>query len=143
MTVKALEILGDDPDGFILVVEGGRIDHAAHGNSIADAVADFLAFDDAVGAGMAYQEQDSTLAIIVTSDHDCGGPAITAAGYGYPPHSQVDRIAEDGCRFVRWISGDHTGTMVPVFARGPGDKHFSGIQSNTDLHEDLAGLLGL
>jgi alkaline phosphatase len=143
MTVKALEILARDPDGFVLVVEGGRIDHAEHENSIADAVADFLAFDDAIAVGMADQGQDSTLTIIVSADHDCGGPAITAAGYGYPSYNQVDRIADESCRFVRWVSGDHTGTMVPVFARGPGCERFSGIQANTELYRDLASLLGL
>lgn len=143
MTVKALEILADDGDGFVLVVEGGRIDHAEHGNSISDAVADFLAFDDAVGVGMVHQEQDSSLTIVVSADHDCGGPAITASGYGYPSYDQASKIADENCSFVRWVSGDHTGTMVPVFARGPGHERFSGIQSNNELYEDLAGLLGL
>jgi alkaline phosphatase len=143
MTAKALDILDDDPDGFLLVVEGGRIDHAEHENSIPDAVVDFLAFDDAIAEGMSYQEQDSTLTIVVSADHDCGGPAITAAGYGYPSYSQIEKVTDDWCPFVRWVSGDHTGTMVPVFARGPGAARFSGIQSNTDLYGDLAGLLGL
>ncbi len=143
MTLRALEMLSGDPDGFILVVEGGRIDHAEHENAISDAVADFLAFDDAIGEGMKYQANDSTVTIVVSADHDCGGPAITASGYGYPSHNQVDTIADEGCRFIRWVSGDHTGTMVPVFARGPGAGRFSGIQSNAELHGDLAGVLGL
>ena len=143
MTLKALEMLSEDPDGFLLVVEGGRIDHAEHENSISDAVTDFLAFDDAIGEGMQYQAVDSTVTIVVSADHDCGGPAITAAGYGYPSHGQVDKIADEGCRFIRWVSGDHTGTMVPVFARGPGADRFSGIMDNTELHDDLADLLGL
>jgi alkaline phosphatase len=143
MTVKALEILSRDPDGFVLIVEGGRIDHAEHENSISDAVIDFLAFDDAIGEGMKYQATDSTVTLVVSADHDCGGPAITAAGYGYPSSNQVDKIAEERCRFIKWVSGDHTGTMVPVFARGPGDDRFSGIQSNTELHDDLASMLGL
>jgi alkaline phosphatase len=33
--------------------------------------------------------------------------------------------------------------MVPVFARGPGADRFSGIQSNDELHGDLASMLGL
>jgi len=143
MTVKALEMLSGDPDGFVLVVEGGRIDHAEHDNSISNAVEDFLAFDDAIGEGMAYQATDSTVTLVVSADHDCGGPAITASGYGYPSYNQVDKIADEGCRFIRWVSGDHTGTMVPVFARGPGADRFSGIQSNAELHDDLAGILGL
>jgi alkaline phosphatase len=143
MTLKALEILSRDPDGFVLMVEGGRIDHAEHENSISDAVIDFLAFDDAIAEGMRHQATDSTVTILVSADHDCGGPAITAAGYGYPSYNQVDKIADEGCRFVKWVSGDHTGTMVPVFARGPGAHRFSGIQSNSELHDDLASTLGL
>lgn len=143
MTVKALEMLSGDPDGFVLVVEGGRIDHAEHDNSISDAVADFLAFDDAIGEGMAYQAGDSKITLVVSADHDCGGPAITASGYGYPSYSQVDKIADEGCRFIRWVSEDHTGTMVPVFARGPGADRFSGIQSNAELQGDIASMLGL
>jgi alkaline phosphatase len=143
MTAKALEVLSGDPDGFLLVVEGGRIDHAEHENSISDAVMDFLAFDDAIGEGVKYQATDSTVTIVVSADHDCGGPAITAAGYGYPSHGQVDKIADEGCRFIRWVSGDHKVTMVPVFARGPGADRFSGIMDNTELHGDLADLLGL
>jgi alkaline phosphatase len=143
MTVKALEVLSRDQDGFVLVVEGGRIDHAEHQNSISDAVADFLAFDDAIGRGMEYQATDASVTIVISADHDCGGPAVTAAGYGYPSSDQVDKIADEGCRFIRWVSGDHTGTMVPVFARGPGAERFSGIQSNSELHGDLASILGL
>jgi len=38
ITVKAIEVLGSDPDGFFLMVEGGRIDHASHANNIDDTV---------------------------------------------------------------------------------------------------------
>ncbi len=33
MTSKALDILQKNDDGFFLMVEGGRIDHATHDNS--------------------------------------------------------------------------------------------------------------
>jgi alkaline phosphatase len=143
MTMKALDVLGKDPDGFFLMVEGGRIDHAEHANSISDAVADLLAFDEAIGWAMSYQEGDSTLTIVVSADHDCGGPAITASGYGYPSYEELDKVADGNCRFIRWVSGQHTGTMVPVFAGGPGSERFSGIQSNAGISRNLAGLLGL
>jgi Alkaline phosphatase len=48
MTRKALEILGDAPNGFLLQVEGGRVDHAAHANDAAGIMWDQLAFDDAI-----------------------------------------------------------------------------------------------
>ena len=143
MTIKALEILADDPDGFLLVVEGGRIDHAEHDQSIGDALADLLAFDAAIGWAMEYQKDHESLTIVVSADHDCGGPALTRGDDGYPTHDDIEDVAADGCGFVGWVSGHHTGTMVPVFAAGPGAERFSGIQDNTELHDKLAGLLGL
>jgi alkaline phosphatase len=143
MMQAAVRILAADPDGYVLIVEGGRIDHAEHGNDVGNAIGDLLAFDECIGSAMEYQAVDSTLTIVISADHDCGGPAITAGGYGYPGYQEVETITEEGSPFVKWVSGDHTGTMVPVFARGPGAGRFSGIQDNTDMFRNLAWLLGL
>jgi alkaline phosphatase len=142
MMTAAIDILDDDPDGFVLVVEGGRIDHAEHENSIEDALADLFAFDEAIGLAMDYQKSDSTLALVVTADHDCGGPAITGTSYSYPHYGALDKIEEGASEFLQWISGHHTGTMVPVFASGPGSWRFTGVMHNTELHARLAWLLG-
>jgi alkaline phosphatase len=143
MISKALEILDSDPDGFFLVVEGGRIDHAEHENSISDAIADLLAFDSAIGYAMAYQEDEPALTIVVTADHETGGPGITRTDDGYPTYDDLESLVGPECPIVLWVSGHHTGTMVPVFARGPGADMFGGIQDNTDLHDDIARLLDL
>jgi alkaline phosphatase len=143
MTEKAVDVLGRDPDGFLLVVEGGRIDHAEHDKNISDAIGDFFAFDAAIGYAMEYQKEDSLLTIVITADHDCGGPAITVAGDRYPSYDELDSLVGESCPFVRWVSGSHTATMVPVFARGPGADGFAGVQDNTDLHDDIAAALGL
>lgn len=143
MMDTALEVLSADPDGFLLVIEGGRIDHAEHDNMISEAIGDFLGFDAAIGRAMEYQDEDPALTIIISADHDCGGPAITAGDYGYPSYEELDSLVREDCAIVGWVSGDHTGTMVPVFARGPGAERFSGIQDNTDMHDNIAWLLGL
>jgi alkaline phosphatase len=143
MTRRALDILAVDPDGFFLVVEGGRIDHAEHENSIRDAIGDLLAFDAAIGYGMEFQQTGASVSIIVSADHDCGGPAITGADSGYPVYETLGTLVGEDCEIVRWVSGHHTATMVPVFAKGPGAESFGGIQDNTELHDDIARLLGL
>jgi alkaline phosphatase len=48
MVAKAIEILSQDPDGFLLMVEGPQVDWAGHNNDPIYMVTDFLAFDDAV-----------------------------------------------------------------------------------------------
>jgi alkaline phosphatase len=143
MLRKALWMLTSDPDGFVLVVEGGRIDHAEHGNDLAAALGEFFSFDAAVGEAMRYQESDSTLAIVVTADHDTGGPGITSAERGYPGVDAIARLLEKDVDFVRWLTDDHVGTMVPIMALGPGHGTFAGIRDNTDTNRGLVRILGL
>lgn len=77
MTTKAIEILRQDKDGFFLMVEGGRIDHAHHYGNAARALKDTQAFSEAVAAADAMTNDRDTL-IIVTADH---GHTLTFAGY--------------------------------------------------------------
>ncbi len=72
-TLKASEIL-DNPNGFFIMVEGGRIDHASHGNDAGSMIQELFAFDNAVKNGMEFQQKhpDNTL-IVVTADHETGG----------------------------------------------------------------------
>lgn len=83
MTVKALDILTKNDKGFFLMVEGGRIDHALHGTNAARALADTIAFDDAIKAALdkvkAIDPDLSKTLIVVTADHD---HTMAFNGYG-------------------------------------------------------------
>ncbi len=83
MTAKSIDILAKNPKGFFLMVEGGRIDHALHGTNAARALADTIAFDDAIKAAIdKVKTFDPTLAntlIVVTADHD---HTMAFNGYG-------------------------------------------------------------
>ena len=74
MTGKAIDLLGQNPKGFFLMVEGGRIDHALHETTARKALQDTVAFDDAIKAAIdKMQAKDPGLAntlIVVTADHD-------------------------------------------------------------------------
>ena len=74
MTVKAMDLLAQNQNGYFLMVEGGRIDHALHATNAKRALVDTIAFDDAVKAALDKAKQtDPTLAntlIVVTADHD-------------------------------------------------------------------------
>lgn len=52
MTRAAVDSLSRNPDGFFLMIEGGRIDHAAHANDPTGVIHDTIAFDDAVREAM-------------------------------------------------------------------------------------------
>ena len=69
MTLKAIDALSKNANGYFLMVEGGRIDHALHGGNAKRALADTIAFDDAIKAALAKVDLSNTL-IVVTADHD-------------------------------------------------------------------------
>jgi alkaline phosphatase len=76
MTTKTLNILAKNPKGFFAMIEGGRIDHAAHRNDAAGTIRDVLAFDDAVGVALDFQRKNTDTLLIVTADHETGGMAL-------------------------------------------------------------------
>ncbi len=83
LTKKGIQLL-DNPAGFFMMVEGGKIDWSCHANDAAASIKDTLALDDAVAEAIAFynKHKDETL-IIVTADHETGGLTIGFAGTGY------------------------------------------------------------
>lgn len=77
MTLKAIDILEEDDDGFFLMVESGRIDHAHHFVNAYNALNETVEFSNAIAAAVAATNPDETL-IIVTADHS---HVMTMAGY--------------------------------------------------------------
>jgi alkaline phosphatase len=69
MTKKAIDILKTNSNGYFLMVEGGRIDHALHGTNAYRALTDTIAFDDAIKMALDNVDLSNTL-IVVTADHD-------------------------------------------------------------------------
>jgi alkaline phosphatase len=82
-TRKGIELL-DNPNGFFMMVEGGKIDWACHANDASAAIKDTLAFDEAIGQAIKFADAhaDETL-IVVTGDHETGGMTIGFAGTKY------------------------------------------------------------
>ncbi len=71
-----------NPDGFFLMVEGGKIDWACHANDAATMVHEVEDLDDAVRVAYEFYEQhpDETL-IVVTADHETGGLSLGTGAY--------------------------------------------------------------
>lgn len=80
------------PDRFFIMVEGGNIDHALHGNDGGAAIKEILNFDQALKIAYEFYQQhpDETL-IIVTADHDTGGMSHVHSRSGqYMPLGIID-----------------------------------------------------
>jgi alkaline phosphatase len=77
MTAKAIELLARNPRGYVLIVEGGRIDHAHHFGNAFRALGETVELSNAVRAALSLVNPRETL-IVVTADHS---HVLTMAGY--------------------------------------------------------------
>ncbi|MDO4228560.1 MAG: alkaline phosphatase [Capnocytophaga sp.] len=76
MTAKAIEQMKEHKNGFVLQVEGGKVDWAAHGNDIGALIFDQLAFDDAVAVAIEFAKQDKNTLVVLTTDHGNANPGL-------------------------------------------------------------------
>ncbi|ROR29278.1 alkaline phosphatase [Mobilisporobacter senegalensis] len=79
MTKKAIDLLSKDQDGFFLMVEGSKIDWAAHANDPIGMISDILAFDKAVGVALDFAKNDGNTLVISATDHGNSGITIGAS----------------------------------------------------------------
>ncbi len=84
LTRAGIQSLSLDPDGFFVMVEGGRIDHACHINDPVGTIHDVLALDRAVAQALEFARAhpDDTL-ILVVGDHETGGLGLGMDTLGY------------------------------------------------------------
>lgn len=83
MTQVALDSLSQAPHGFLLQVEGGRVDHAAHANDAAGMLWDQLAFDEAIETVLRFAEKHPETLVVMTSDHGNSNPGLIGMGAEY------------------------------------------------------------
>ncbi len=76
MTKTAIDQLSKNKNGFVMQVEGGKIDWAAHANDAAALIYEQLAFDDAVKVAMDFARSNKDTLLIVTTDHGNANPGI-------------------------------------------------------------------
>ncbi|KAA3609311.1 MAG: alkaline phosphatase [Calditrichaeota bacterium] len=128
MTMKALNILSQNENGFFLMVEGSQIDWAGHDNKKKYLMTEMVDFDDAIGIAQKFAANNEETLVLVTADHETGGLALLGGS-----------LAEKKVN-LKFIDGHHTGVMVPVFAFGPGAEAFGGIQENHEIGKKMIGL---
>lgn len=126
----AINILAQNKKGFFIMIEGSQIDWGGHQNHTGYVVGEMLDFDQTIGKALEFAANDKETLIIVTADHETGGMALTGG-------DMKKGMVKGG-----FPTGDHTATMVPVFAYGPGAENFTGIMENTDIAKKIMSLLG-
>ncbi|MGN7810823.1 alkaline phosphatase [Flavobacterium sp. 22076] len=91
MSKAAIDQMKDHKDGFVLLIEGGKVDWAAHANDIAALIHDQLAFDEAVKTAIDFAEKDTETLVIITTDHGNANPGLI---YGTDATKKFNSIAD-------------------------------------------------
>ena len=131
MTRTALSILKNNPRGYFLMVEGGRIDHAHHAGNAYRALEETIGLSEAVQAAVDATSADDTL-IVVTADH---AHTLTFAGYparGNPILGKVRGGPQENHELARDLAGLTYTTLG--YANGPGHAGATDVQPEGAKH---------
>jgi alkaline phosphatase len=120
-TKNSLEFLKNKNKPFFLMVEGAQIDSFGHANNTAGIVAEMIDFDKAISEALKFADADGETLVIITADHETSGFSI--------PQGNIQNHTIEG----DFITPDHTGTMVPLFAYGPQSQEFQGVYENNEV----------
>ncbi|MDT0633125.1 alkaline phosphatase [Rubrivirga sp. S365] len=148
MAVKALDLLAASPDGeergFFLLVEGSRIDHAAHGNDPAAHLGDILAYDDAVAAVLAWAARDGNTLVVSTADHETGGLTLGRDGvYVWDPAPLLAATASFERMRERVADGEDAAAVLEEGTGAPLPEGAADAARGAVRAEDTAALAAL
>lgn len=133
MTKAALNILDDDPDGLFLMVEGGAIDWASHGNQSGRMIEEQRDYENAVKAAVEWVKNKSNWGetlLIVASGHETGylnGPGSD------PTWEPIVNNGAGNLPGMEWHSDLHTNSLVPVSAMGSAGRMLQLYADENDL----------
>ncbi len=122
---KALDLLDkkNNPEGFFLMIEEARIDGHGHNNDVQGLIDEMEIMDRVMQVVLDYADAHPETLVVITADHETGGVNI---GYDGRPY---------------FSTAGHSGSVVPVFAYGPGAEQFAGLMDNTDIPARILNLL--
>lgn len=126
----ALDYLTSQNKRFFLMIEGAQIDWASHAGKADQLFLRMESFEKSIRRVLNFVKKNKNTLVIITADHATGGLSI------------IDGSEHKNMK-LNFSTNGHTGTMVPIFAYGPGADLFRGVMDNTDIFKKMAMLLNL
>lgn len=105
MTQIAIEKLNRKEEGFVLMVEGSKIDWAAHANDAAAVITDMLAFDEACGVALDFAKKDGETLVVIVPDHGTSGISIGSSKCSRSTYLTVEELFGPVSKLKTSISG--------------------------------------
>lgn len=76
MTQKAVQLLSQNPKGFVLVVEAGKIDWALHDNEGGPALWEMINLDETLAYLWQWTQEKANTLLYLNADHETGVPSF-------------------------------------------------------------------
>lgn len=144
MLQKAVDLLSPKKKGFFIMIEGGKIDFAAHVNDGASVIHEVLELDDAVRVAFDfYKKHPKETLIVVTADHETGGLSIGNHRMKYKMNLQILEnqtfsLAEMYLNSPVFDDSRSNNESVFEYVKSLGLSHPQSIMNNKDSLEIIA-----
>ncbi len=112
-SVKALDFLDKDTDGFVLMIEQAYIDKYSHDNNFDEMVKSMSSLNDTVDAVMEWLGDRTDTVVLVTADHETGALAISTS-----PVLANECTSFGTPIYYKWSRADHSNAKVGLFVHG-------------------------
>lgn len=112
MTQKAIEQMQHHSNGFVLQVEGGKVDWAAHANCIGGLLYDQAAFDEAIKVVMDFAEKNGETLVVITSDHGNANPGLIYGKQADPHFDSIQTYRHTNEWILNGLSSQSTVSQV-------------------------------
>ena len=129
LTEVALDYLASGDQPFILLVECEELDSASHRNATNRMLKGLKSIESTLALIQDFAKKNGETLVVFTSDHETGGLAVGTGSKGYPDMEVI------------WATKDHTASVVPLFAYGPGAEHFADVHRNWEIGKLLISLV--
>lgn len=134
-SLKALSYFEANNKPFFLMVEGSYIDWGGHAEDAEMMIQEVADFDKTIGAVLDFVEKHPNTLLVITADHETGGASI---GKYYDVDEETGKKTEVSDKVaVYFVTDQHSGELIPVFAAGKGAENFKGIYQNSAIYHKI------
>lgn len=133
-TKLSLDYFDTKKQPFFLMVEGSFIDWGGHAKDADMMVQEVLDFDKTLGIVLNYIKENPNTLLVVTADHETGGASV---GKYYDEGANGKKVENPKKVAVSFNTDQHTGQLIPVFAKGIGAENFQGIYQNNEIYHKM------
>lgn len=134
-TQNALQYFDQANQPFFMMIEGSYIDWGGHAENAEMVISEVSDFDRTLGAVLDFVESHPNTLLVVTADHETGGVSV---GKFYETDKESGKKTEVPQKVGVYFNTDqHSGELIPVFAKGKGAHNFQGIYENSEIYHHI------